>query len=158
MAKYYNKAHMKISLDRWVSLTADESYAVLKRFENDQISIIARWHGKVDDRQSIEPGYGAPMFYLDVQNIMINTKGVPVKVRDTELSSYYESEPELLKAYEAAVLSWTESVKEVEMDAEGNPIVRVVEVGNKFAPPDPEELMVEEIVNTYTGNTDAGSW
>ncbi|TSP14034.1 hypothetical protein [Cupriavidus campinensis] len=144
--KYFDRTGASIPPEKWQEHRADTEYVDVRKFDNHAVRIGVEWVGKCKDRDALY-AYLVPIFKLIFQT---NVDGRWIS--DPTDGKTFATEKEAIKAYDDAVVRWTES----ERDDDGN----VVEVGNIYTPPDLDAPTVSDtaISTVSTGDDDVGVW
>jgi len=116
---------VRITPTEWEEKRANDDYRFIRRFEDDKVRVTVEWIGKVpkSSLQSFREYW--PVFEMRVENGTPN--GWRLDPADGEQMFGYLDDA--VKAYEEFLVRWTEC----EQDDEG----KLIEVGNKLTPPDP---------------------
>jgi hypothetical protein len=133
---YIDRKRQVISPELYDVLIADDTYRILRRFENDNLSVTLHWDGKIRSGVGLDPDQWKP-FYLDAINILrTDVLGNAVQVtrlRDDDLSDKYCTEQEAIDGYEHVLVTNGGCEWMPGHDEAGNRIQRLYEKGNIFA-------------------------
>lgn len=153
--KYYDRNRTPIKHDKWEELSADESYRIVRKYENDKLRALVIWHGRHDGiGAKLVPDQHQRIFELRVENILQpdyeQGRAYVKYVRDDEASGFFRTEQEAINNYENFLVQyagceWLPGVN-------GNQVF--VDHGNIHKPKSPDEP-------TWTPEVDKeliGSW
>ncbi len=125
---YLNRQGMNIDHATWLKLLGDESYRIVREFDNGVVQIRLIWVGKLSrvQRQSFRETW--PVYEMRVMNYKADGSLAADPVEDGKT---FPDEESGIKAYEEFLLTWT--------DCERDDENKFVEVDNHLAPPPPPD-------------------
>lgn len=128
---YVNRKGTHIAANEWTQKRGNRDYFVVKEYENDTLSVVVEWVGKIQNANVIPNQYWK-VFTVKVGNIIIkgDRPGTFVKklIADPQLTEYFTTENEAIDYY-CKVLG-DRGLLETFESYEGE--ITIVEIGNKF--------------------------
>jgi len=155
MIKYFNREGIQIAKPLYGKLIADESYVIVRRFENDRIKIEVMWTGEVKDAQNYMHTM-LPLFRINCWNIVTEeSTGVRHLAIDPIMNgAVLHNEASAIHAYESFLASWTEC----SLEAKDDGTTELIEVGNKYTPPPPPDPNKPATAQIDEDCDEVGAW
>ena len=125
---YLDRGGRRIDSTQWQKLQADESYRIIRLYDNGEIRLMVAWKGKMSLQQKNSFRDTWPLFEIGMWNY--DSEGV-LRPDPVVNGNTYPTIELAVKAYEDILLTWTNS----EVDDEG----QLIEVDNNLAPPPPPD-------------------
>ena len=146
MAAYFDRDGNKISPDAWKGLRTDDSYRIIRNYDNGKVRVRLVWTGVVLNPSVFRDCY--EVFHLFVDNY--DETGTP-RSDPVENGRTFAYEKDGIKAYEDFLERWTNSHR----DDDG-----FVEEDNILTPPPPPnpDAPTSDVASVSTGEDDVGVW
>lgn len=144
---YLNRDGLRIDKAKWTELQKDDSYRVIREFDNGKVRVRLVWEGRVDKAHAQSFRDTWPIFSMGVWNYRADGSMVIDPVKNGETYSHIE---EAVRAYEEFLIDWT--------DCEEGDDGRLIEVDNLLTPPPPPDPNKPADVVIEGLTDDFGAW
>jgi len=125
---YLDKTGLRIDKAKWTELKKDESYSVIREYDNGKVRVRLTWQGNLTPQQASSFRDTWPVFCIGVWNYRADGTMVPDPVINGQTFATID---EALNTYEEFLITWA--------DAELNDDGDLIEKDNLLAPPPPPD-------------------
>jgi hypothetical protein len=147
---YFDRDGNSIPLAQWKTYRQDESYALVKQFDNGKVRVILEWMGRVPNPHASFPDTW-PLFMLMVHNYASDGT---LRADPVDDGKTFCNERAAVDFYTTFIAKWTESELEVDLET-GEEVL--VEVGNTLKPVEPPKPPDPNKPTTDTDD-EVGAW
>jgi hypothetical protein len=123
-SKFFNREGKPIDAESWWNLTANDSYAIVRQYDNGKVRLVLRWMGEVKNAANVWPSH-RQLFKLSCHNY-VGEKLVPDPGMN-ELT--FATAANGIQKYEEFLIKWTACQR--------NDDGSMNEADNSLAPPPP---------------------
>lgn len=141
---YIDRVGMLITAEAWKAKQSDESYTIVRQYDNGAVRLVLKWVGRVANPAQVFSAY-YKVFVLLVQNYRSDGTLVNDPVDGDKT---FPDEAAAIEGYEEFLLKWTSC----ESDEAGE----FIEQDNDLTPPPPPDPNKPATVSDELG--DGGAW